>query len=63
MGNAVDMLKWIDSRLVTKMEYEKLNPEDRENKFITGILKEDKSKDEYCKAYFNNVVKKAKGQI
>lgn len=60
MGNAVDMLKWIDSRLVTKMEYEKLPDEEKENKFITGILKEDNSKEEYCKAYFNHVVKKAK---
>lgn len=63
MGNAVDMLKWIDSRLVTKMEYEKMSPEEREDKFITGVLKEDKSKDEYCQSYFNNVVKKAKEHL
>lgn len=60
MSNAVDMLKWIDSRLVTKMEYDKLQPEERENKFVTGVLKDDKSKEEYCKSYFNHVVKKAK---
>lgn len=63
MGNAVDMLKWIDSRLVTKMEYEKLSPEERDNKFITGILKEDTSKEEYCKSYFDNVIGKAKENV
>lgn len=61
MSEAVDMLKWIDSRLVTKMEYEKLSLEERENKFVTGILKDDSSREEYCNAYFNKVVQKAKG--
>lgn len=61
MQEAVDMLSWIDSRLVGKAEYEKLSPEEREGKFPTGILKEDKSKEEYCSAYFTKVVAKAKG--
>lgn len=59
MGEAIDMLNWIDSRLVNKNEFEKLTPEEREEKFVTGILKEDNSKEEYCDAYFNKVVAKA----
>ncbi len=61
MAEAVDMLKWIDSRLVSKMQYEKLSEEERKDKFITGILKQDTSKEEYCNAYMNRVVTKAKG--
>ncbi|RDU62411.1 2-oxoglutarate ferredoxin oxidoreductase subunit beta [Helicobacter sp. MIT 14-3879] len=61
MGEAVDMLNWIDTRLVNKNEYEKLSPEEREEKFVTGVLKQDTSKEEYCNAYFNKVVAKAKG--
>lgn len=61
MSEATDMLDWIDSRLVTKMEYEKMTQEERENKFVTGILKQDETKEEYCNAYFNRVVAKAKG--
>ena len=61
MSEATDMLDWIDSRLVTKMEYEKMTQEERENKFVTGILKQDETKEEYCNASFNRVVAKAKG--
>lgn len=61
MAEATDMLDWIDSRLVTKMEYEKMTQEERENKFVTGILKQDETKEEYCNAYLNRVVAKAKG--
>ena len=61
MAEATDMLDWIDSRLVTKMEYEKMTLEERENKFVTGILKQDETKEEYCNAYLNRVVAKAKG--
>lgn len=61
MSEATDMLDWIDSRLVTKMEYEKMTQEERENKFVTGILKQDETKEEYCNAYLNRVVAKAKG--
>ncbi len=63
MGEAVNMLEWIDSRLVSKSEYEKLSPEERIDRFPTGILKEDTSKDEYCEAYFSKVVAKAKGGV
>lgn len=59
MSEAVDMLKWIDSRLVSKMEYEKLSEEERKDRFVTGILKEDNSREEYCNAYYNHVVKRA----
>ena len=59
MSEAVDMLKWIDSRLVSKMEYEKLSEEERKDRFITGILKEDNSREEYCNSYYNHVVKRA----
>lgn len=62
MGEAVDMLNWIDSRLISKAKYDELPESEREDKFVTGILKEDNSKEEYCNAYFDKVVAKAKAK-
>ena len=62
MGEAIDMLNWIDSRLISKAKYDELPENEREDKFVTGILKEDNSKEEYCEAYFNKVVAKAKAK-
>ena len=62
MGEAIDMLNWIDSRLISKAKYDELPESEREDKFVTGILKEDNNKEEYCEAYFNKVVAKAKAK-
>ena len=62
MGEAIDMLNWIDSRLISKAKYDELPENERIDKFATGILKEDNSKEEYCEAYFNKVVAKAKAK-
>ena len=51
MGEAVDMLRWIDSRMVGKRKFEEMDEEERIGKFPTGILKHDTSKTEYTDAY------------
>ena len=58
MGEAVDMLKWIDSRMVGKRKFEEMPEEERAGKFPTGILKHDTSKTEYTDAYAQ-VIQKA----
>ena len=58
MGEAVDMLKWIDSRMVGKRKFEEMSEEERVGKFPTGILKHDTSKTEYIDAYAQ-VIQKA----
>ena len=58
MGEAVDMLKWIDSRMVGKRKFEEMPEEERIGKFPTGILKHDTSKTEYTDAYAQ-VIQKA----
>ena len=45
------MLEWIKSRVVDKSKYDSLSPEEKEDKFPTGILHQDETKAEYCTAY------------
>lgn len=51
MGEAVQNLDWIDSITVSKSKFDGLSDEEKKGKFPTGILKQDTSKLEYCKAY------------
>ena len=51
MGEATSMLEWIKSLVVDKSKFDKMNFEEREGKFPTGILHQDESKAEYCHAY------------
>ncbi|STQ85584.1 2-oxoglutarate ferredoxin oxidoreductase subunit beta [Helicobacter muridarum] len=51
MIEATDMLKWLDSRVLPKRKYDELSPEDKKDKFPTGILKHDTEAKEYCEAY------------
>lgn len=51
MIEATDMLKWLDSRILPKRKYDELSPEDKKDKFPTGILKHDTETKEYCEAY------------
>lgn len=51
MGDATKMLQWIESRLVSKNKFDTLSEEEKAGKFLTGVLKHDTSRIEYCKAY------------
>ena len=51
MGEAVQNLAWIENRIVGKNKFELLSPEERVDKFPTGILKQEEGKLEYCEAY------------
>ncbi len=51
MGEAVQTLNWIEQKCMSKMKFEKLSEEEKVGKFPLGILKNDTTKLEYCKAY------------
>ena len=51
MGEEIDTLKWIESRIVSKKKYDELSEEEKSGKYPTGILHHDTNKMEYCKAY------------
>ena len=51
MGEATQMLKWLDSRTVSKIKFESLSEEERIGKFPCGVLHKDESRSEYCEAY------------
>lgn len=60
MGEATQMIKWIDSRTVSKSKYDSMDPDERKNLFPLGVLHKDTSKIEYCKAY-EKVIEAAMG--
>lgn len=51
MGEATQMVKWIDGRTLPKAKFETLSDEDKKGKFPTGVLFKDENRIEYCKAY------------
>ncbi|WP_096021461.1 2-oxoglutarate ferredoxin oxidoreductase subunit beta [Campylobacter lanienae] len=51
MGEATQMVKWIDERTLPKAKFEALSDEEKKGKFPTGVLFKDKNRIEYCKAY------------
>ena len=51
MGEAVQTLKWIESRILPKKKFDALSDEEKAGKFPTGILKQDDEAIEYCEAY------------
>lgn len=51
MGEATQMVKWIDERTLPKAKFEALSDEDKKGKFPTGVLFKDENRIEYCKAY------------
>lgn len=61
MGDATTMLKWIESRLVSKAKYDTLSPEEKVGKFPTGILRQRTDRIEYCEAY-DSVIAKAQAK-
>lgn len=56
MKDPISMTKWIGSRTVTKAQYDKLSPEERNHKYPVGILKEDTERLEYTELYFKHIV-------
>lgn len=51
MGEATQMVKWIDDRTVSKAKFDTLSDEEKKGKFPTGILFKDENRIEYCTAY------------
>ena len=51
MSEAVQMLKWLDSRTVSKAKFDALSEDERVGLFPLGVLHEDNGRTEYTKAY------------
>ena len=51
MSEAVQMLKWLDSRTISKVKFDALSEDERAGLFPLGILHEDNGRTEYTKAY------------
>ena len=51
MSEAVQMLKWLDSRTVSKAKFDALSEDERAGLFPLGVLHEDNGRTEYTKAY------------
>lgn len=51
MGEAVQNLEWIDSITLPKKKFDELSDAEKVGKFPTGVLHQDTTKLEYCKAY------------
>jgi 2-oxoglutarate ferredoxin oxidoreductase subunit beta len=61
MRSALAMTRWIADRTVSKHEYEKLKPEEREHKYPVGILWKDEGRLEYSDLYHRIVTSAAGG--
>lgn len=51
MSEAVQMLKWLDSRTISKAKFDALSEDERAGLFPIGVLYEDNEHTEYTKAY------------
>lgn len=51
MSEAVQMLKWLDSRMISKVKFDALSEDERVGLFPLGVLHEDNGRTEYTKAY------------
>ena len=51
MSEAVQMLKWLDSRMISKAKFDALSEDERVGLFPLGVLHEDNGRTEYTKAY------------
>lgn len=51
MGDAIENISWIDSITVPKKKFDELSEADKAGKFPTGVLHQDTTQTEYCKAY------------
>ena len=60
MKDPISMTKWIESRTVSKAQYEKMTQEERSHKYPTGVLFEDTKRLEYADLYHKHIVPQAK---
>ncbi|MCP4218213.1 MAG: 2-oxoglutarate ferredoxin oxidoreductase subunit beta [bacterium] len=56
MKDPISMTKWIAERTVTKSQFDKFTPEERDHKYPVGILKEDKKRLEYTELYYKHII-------
>lgn len=56
MKDPISMTRWIESRTVSKAQYEKLSPEERLHKYPTGVLFQDTERLEYSDLYYKHIV-------
>ena len=56
MRDCMTMTRWIAEKTITKVQYEKLPPEEKVGKYPTGVLVEDTERMEYTDIYYNHVV-------
>jgi 2-oxoglutarate ferredoxin oxidoreductase subunit beta len=56
MKSPITMTKWIDSKTVTKAQFDKMTPEERNHKYPVGILTEDTERLEYSELYYKHIV-------
>lgn len=59
MKDPITMSKWIAGRTVTRAQYDKLAPEDRDHKYPVGILQEDNERLEYTELYYKYIIPSA----
>ncbi|MCP4149114.1 MAG: 2-oxoglutarate ferredoxin oxidoreductase subunit beta [bacterium] len=59
MKDAISMTKWMAGRTVTKAQFDKLPPEERNHKYPVGILKHDQKRLEYSELYYKHIVPQA----
>ncbi len=62
MKSALAMTKWIAGKTVTKFDYEKMTPEEKEHKYPVGILKQDEGRPEYSELYHRIVCTAVEGE-
>lgn len=60
MKDPLTLCNWIADRTLTKAQYDKLTPEERENKYAVGILQDDNVRLEYSELYHTHVIPRAK---
>lgn len=51
MGEATQMIEWIDGRTISKIKFDQLSDEEKVGKYPTGVLHKDETRTEYCDAY------------
>ncbi len=56
MKDPISMTKWIAGRTVTKAQYDKMTPEERNHKYPVGIIHENTSRLEYSELYYKHSV-------
>jgi len=56
MKSPISMTRWIESKTLTKAQFDKLSPEERTDKYPVGILTENTERLEYSELYYKHIV-------